>query len=105
MTDYPRTASNPTATAPNSDAITIAGNSTVFGFFYAPYARLQVSGGANVFGSLSALEVMITGGSAITVPDDGRTKPPSPTSTVSGNVAGNGGAGFGGWQWQEIAAN
>lgn len=81
---YPRTETNLTATAPTQDAISLGGGSTVYGYFYAPYAKLSVSGGTSVFGGISALAVALTGSSVITVPNDNRTLPPAPSGGGQG---------------------
>src|SRR5207245_2784083 len=72
--------STATDPGPNKVVVSLGGNSTVYGYFYAPNGSLSLAGGTSVFGGLSALNVAMSGQPFITVPDDGRATPPSPLS-------------------------
>jgi Tfp pilus assembly protein PilX len=77
VSTYPRTAANPTGTAPGVDGITLAGGSMAYGWFYAPYSRITISGQTDLYGGASAMTMAISGGSDVIVPTN-RTLPPSP---------------------------
>lgn len=81
VSTYPRTPSNPTATAPDQDAIALSGGGTAHGWFYAPYARVTLSDGSDVVGGISGMAVAVSDGSVITVPNDSRQMPPAPGSS------------------------